>query len=322
MISLTDLEAAARLVYATMPPTPQIHWPLLSARAGCEVWVKHENHTPIGAFKVRGSLVYLHELRAQQPAVPGVITATRGNHGQGIALAASRLGLRAVVVVPHGNSPEKNAAMRGFGAEVREFGQDFDEAKAHAEEVAATEGLTFVPSFAPALVAGVGTYALELLRAVPDLHTVYVPIGLGSGICGVVSARDALGLATRIVGVVHENYPAYAQSVAAGRVVATAPPTGPLTIADGLAVRVPSAAALAIIRAGVERIVTVREAEVAAAVRHYCSDTHNMAEGAGAAPLAALLQAPERAALRGQKVALILCGSNIDRDVYQRVLAG
>ncbi len=321
MISLAELEAAARIVYAAMPPTPQFEWPLLSARAGGPVWVKHENHTPTGAFKIRGSLVYLQQLRARQPTVQGVITATRGNHGQGIAFAARRLGLRAVVVVPHGNSPEKNLAMRGFGAELREYGQDFDEAKAHAETLAAAEGLVFVPSFGPALVAGIGTYALELLRAVPELATVYVPIGLGSGICGLVSARDALGLRTQIVGVVHEQYPAYALSVAAGRVVRTAPPTGPPTIADGMAVRIPSAEALAVIQRGVARIVTVSEAEVRAAVRHYCSDTHNLAEGAGAAPLAALLQERAAGQQSPQPVGLILCGANIDRQLYQQVLA-
>lgn len=320
MTTLADLEAAARLVYAVLPPTPQIQWPLLSARAGCEVWVKHENHTPTGAFKVRGSVVYLHALHARQPDVRGIITATRGNHGQGVAWAARRLGLRVVVVVPLGNSPEKNAAMRAFGAELREFGPDFDAARLHAEAVAAAEGLVFVPSFAPELVAGVGTYALELLRAVPDLAAIYVPVGLGSGICGVVSARDALGLKTKVIGVVHADYPAYALSVAAGRVVSTPPPTGPPTVADGMAVRVPSAAALAIIRAGVERLVTVGEAEVRAAMRHYFSDTHNLAEGAGAAPLAALLQ--ERGHHPTQRVGLILCGANVDRDVYQQVLRG
>jgi threonine dehydratase len=316
MITLADLEAAADLVHSVMPPTPQYCWPLLCERAGAEVWVKHENHTPLGAFKVRGGLVYMAELKKREPGLPGVLAATRGNHGQSVAFAARRAGLRAVIVVPHGNSVEKNAAMRALGAELIEHGHDFQAAYEHATDLAAREGLHSMRSFHPLLVAGVGTYALELFRAVPDLDTVYVPIGLGSGICGVIAARNALGLATKVVGVTAANAAAYALSFERKQAVST---NSADTIADGMACRVPEPAALEIIFRGADRVVTVEESEIKAAMRHYFTDTHNAAEGAGAAPLAALLR--ERGRMRGKRVGLILSGGNVDRAVYQQVLA-
>jgi threonine dehydratase len=316
MTSLADLEAAADLVHSVMPPTPQYCWPLLCERTGAVVWVKHENHTPLGAFKLRGGIVYMAELRRREPGISGVVAATRGNHGQSVAFAARRAGLRAVIVVPHGNSVEKNAAMRALGAELVEHGHDFQAAYEHAGVLAAREGLHPMRSFHPLLVAGVGTYALELFRAAPELDTVYVPIGLGSGICGVIAARDALGLATKVVGVTAANAAAYALSFERKQAVST---NSADTIADGMACRVPEPAALEIIFRGADRVVTVEEREITAAMRHYFSDTHNVAEGAGAAPLAALLG--ERDKMRGKRVGLILSGGNVDRAVYQQVLA-
>ncbi|MDP6883900.1 MAG: threonine dehydratase, partial [Rhodospirillales bacterium] len=285
--TLDDIEKAAEVVYAHMAPTPQINWPLLGRRSGAEVWVKHENHTPIGAFKVRGGLVFMDWLRRDHPDVAGVITATRGNHGQSIAFAAKRVGVTATVVVPRGNNPEKNAAMEALGAELIEHGRDFDAASGHAAELAEARGLFRLPSVAAPLVRGVATYALEFLRAVPDLDTVYVPIGLGSGICGMISARDGLGLKTRVVGVVAEEAAAYARSFAAGKVVET---DSADTLADGMAVRVPNAEALALIMAGVDDVISLSEDAILDAMGHYFTDTHNLAEGAGAAPLAALLR--------------------------------
>jgi threonine dehydratase len=311
-----ELFAAAQIVAAALKSTAQIRWPLLAERTGAEVWVKHENHGPVGAFKLRGGIVYMEALaRAAKPPA-GVIAATRGNHGQSIAYAAARVGIRATIVVPHGNSREKNAAMRALGAELIEHGRDFQDALEFARNQAAERGLTMVPSFDRALVCGVASYALEFLGGVEELDTVYVPIGLGSGICGTIAAREALHLRTRVVGVVAENAPAYALSFAAGRAIATESAD---TIADGVACRVPDAEALSIIGRWAERVVTVSEAEIAAAMRHYFSDTHNVAEGAGATPLAALLK--ERAAMEGRRVGLVLSGANVDRDLYARVLA-
>ncbi len=311
-----QLIAAAQIVGAALAPTAQIRWPLLGARTGAEVWVKHENHSPVGAFKLRGGIVYVDGLaRAARPPI-GLVAATRGNHGQSIAYAAARAGMRATIVVPYRNSREKNAAMRALGADLVEHGHDFQAALEFAQRLAAERGLHMVPSFDPALVRGVASYALEFFSAVAGLDTVYVPIGLGSGICGMIAAREALGLGTKIVGVVAENAPAYALSFAAGRVIATESAD---TIADGVACRVPLAEAVAVINRWAERIVTVSEAEIAAAMRYYFSDTHNVAEGAGAAPLAALLK--ERAAMERRRVGLVLSGGNVDREVYARVLA-
>jgi threonine dehydratase len=316
MIDLETLETAAAFVRRVVPPTPQYCWPLLSRRIGAELWVKHENHTPIGAFKIRGGLVYLDDLRRSQPNVRGVVTATTGNHGQSIALAAARLGLDATIVVPHGNSIEKNRAMEAFGAKLVEAGHDFQAAYERATELVGQEGRHFVLPYHPLLVRGVASYALELFRAVPDFDTVYVPIGLGSGISGVIAAREALGLTAEIVGVVAENAPTYALSFAAGAPVST---NSADTMAGGLAVRVPDPEALEIILRGAARIVTVSEAEIRRAMRILFTDTHNVAEGAGAAPLAAAMQ--ERHRLAGKRVAVVQSGGNIDRRLFAQILA-
>ncbi|MGE5268380.1 MAG: threonine dehydratase [Thiohalocapsa sp.] len=314
--TLAELDAAAALVYRVMPPTPQYCWPLLSRRLGAELWLKHENHTPIGAFKLRGGLVYLDHLRRQEPGIAGVITATRGNHGQSIAYAAGRLGLAATIVVPNGNSIEKNQAMAAFGASLVEHGHDFQAAYEYAAARAVTDRLHLVRSFDPLLVQGVASYGLELFRAIPGLEIVYVPIGLGSGICGMIAAKQALGETAEIVGVVAASAPAYALSYEAGHPVST---NSADTVADGLAVRVPDAAALEIIRAGAARIVTVTEAQIRGAMRILFSDTHNLAEGAGAAALAAALQ--ERPRLAGKRAAAVLSGGNLDRALYAQILA-
>lgn len=312
-----ELEKAAALVHRHMRPTPLYAWPTLAARTGARVWVKHENHGPTGAFKVRGGITLIDWLRRTDPACPGIITATRGNHGQSQARAATAAGLRAVIYVPHGNSVEKNAAMRAFGADLREHGADFDAAREEVFRVAEAEGLFPVPPFHRELVRGVATYAYEMFTEKPDLHTVYVPIGCGSGICGVIAARDALGLATRVVGVVSDRAQTAKLSAEAGRLI---PTDTARTFADGMAVRVPVAEALAIYGAGAERIVTVTDDQVAQAIRIYWQDTHNAAEGAGAAPLAALLA--ERDAMAGRDVGVILCGGNIDSDWMGTILAG
>ena len=312
--SLASLESAAALIYQSMPPTPQYRWPLLDSRVGTAVWVKHENHAPTGAFKLRGGLVYFDELvREGKPA--GVVTATRGNHGQSIGFAARRYGIPAAIVVPHGNSVEKNAAMKALGVELIERGRDFQAASEAAEEIAAERGWHRVPSFHPLLVCGVGTYALELFRAVPDLHTVYVPVGMGSGLCGVIAARDALGLETRVVAVVSAGAPAFALSYRQDRIISHEVTT---RIADGMACRTPMREALDIARRGAERVVEVTDVEVESAMRALFADTHNVAEGGGAAALAALLQ--ERDAMRGRTVAVIVSGGNVDSDVYSGVL--
>jgi threonine dehydratase len=313
--TLSELEAASRVVYAAMPPTPQYAWPLLSARCGARVVVKHENHTPVGAFKVRGGLVYFEWLARTHPEVRGVVTATRGNHGQSVGFAARRYGLRAVVIVPRGNSPEKNDAMRALGVELIEHGLDFQDAVEHAGRLAAAEGLWRLPSFDALLVGGVGTYALELLRAVPDLERLYVPIGLGSGLCGVLAAREALGRTLEVVGVTSTGAPAYARSFASGRPESHAVVT---QVADGMAVRTPDPEALALIKRGAARVVEVTDAEVEAAMAALFIDTHNVAEGAGAAGLAALLR--EREANLGRTVGFVLTGANVDAVRFADVL--
>jgi threonine dehydratase len=317
MFSLDELEAAQRLVHACFPGTPQYNWPLLCERTGAETWVKHENHTPTGAFKVRGGLVYVERLARERPQVAGIVSATRGNHGQSLAYAGRRYGVAVTIVVPHGNSVEKNAAMRALGARVVEHGTDFETARDEATRIAAAEGLEFAPSFAPDLVMGVATYALELFRGAPPLDALYVPIGLGSGICGAIRVRDLLSLPTEIIGVQAAGADCYARSVAAGRVVAL---NHAATEADGIAVRQPDAAALAIIRAGASRIVTVSEEAIAEAVRAYWTDTHNLVEGAGAAPLAALLAEQER--MRCKRVGLVASGGNIDLALFRRWVLG
>ena len=312
MFSLAELERAQEIVHAAMPPTPAYTWPLLAQRLTADVIVKHENHTPIGAFKVRGGIVYVDRLKREQPQTAGIISATRGNHGQSLAFAAKRNRLPLTIYVPNGNSTEKNRAMKAFGAHLVEYGADFQESREEAERHAKREGLHIVPSFHRDLVLGVATYALELFRAAPDIDVLYVPIGQGSGICGCILARDLLGLKTEIVGVQSAEAPSYALSFAAGRVVST---NSSNTRADGLATRVPDSEAFEIIRNGASHIVQVSDEEIAAAIRAYWIDTHNLAEGAGAAALAAALR--EKATLGGRRVGLILSGGNIDFELFR-----
>ncbi len=315
--SLDALEAADRLVKAVMPATPQYRWPLLDRLAGTAVWVKHENYTPIGAFKIRGGLVYMDLLRHTEPKVEGVVTATRGNHGQSVAFAAARHGLKAAVIVPRGNSREKNDAMRALGAELIEFGDDFQEALEHAAEVAEQRGWHRMPAFDTALVAGVGTYSMEFLRAVPELQTVYVPIGLGSGICGMLSAKEALGRDVDVVGVVSSAAPAYKRSLE-GTELVSAPVT--TQIADGVACRSPNATALRLMRGLVARVVEVSDAAVEQAMRDIFRATHDVVEGAGALGLAAAMK--ERTMISGRTVGIVFTGANVDSDVFARVLGG
>ena len=315
MFDLGQLERAHGIVGQAVPPTPAYAWPLLAQRLGAAVVVKHENHTPTSAFKVRGGLVYLDRLKRERPNTPGIISATRGNHGQSLAFAASRHGLPVTIYVPHGNSVEQNRAIRGFGAELVEHGEDFQAAREEAYRRAETNGLEIVPAFHPDLVLGVATYALELLRRAPDLDVLYVPIGQGSGICGCILARDLLGLKTEIVGVQSTEAPSYALSFAAGAVVTTETSN---TRADGVATRIPDADAVAIICKGASRVVQVTDDEIASAMRAYWTDTHNLAEGAGAAALAAALQ--EKKKLQGKRVGLVLSGGNIDFDRFRHWL--
>ena len=313
--STPTIEAAASIIYRAMEPTAQRRYPLLDARCGTEVWVKHENHTPIGAFKVRGGLVYMEHLHRTAAGVPGVIAATRGNHGQSIAFAAARYGVPCAVVVPHGNSVSKNRAMQALGAELLEHGHDFQASLEAARQIAADRGWHLVPSFDALLVAGVATAAWELLRAVPDLATLYVPIGLGSGICGAMAARAELGRATEIVGVVAAGAPASAPSQEAGRIV----PHDVFTrIADGLACRIPVADALEQIRRGVSRVLEVTDEEIEDAMKALFDDTHTVAEGAGASGLAALLK--DRRPRPGA-AGFVLTGANVDSPLFARALA-
>lgn len=317
IFSIDDLKAAQNLVYSQMSATAQIHWPMLSKRTGATVIVKHENHAPTGAFKVRGGITFIDWLKRTHPDARGIITATRGNHGQSQARAAIAAGLIAKIYVPHGNSVEKNAAMRSYGGEVIEFGSDFDQAKSEAIRVAQSEGLFVVPPFHTELLRGVATYPYELMTAHPDLDTIYVPIGCGSGICSTILVRDALGLDTKIVAVVSQNAGCTKLSVEAGKMIET---NFANTFADGMAVRVPVQAAYDIYAKGADRFVTVSDDEIATAVRAYFSDIHNLAEGAGAAGLAALMQ--ESGDMQGKKVGLILTGGNIDTGWFAKILAG
>ena len=317
MFTKSELQEAHALVGRFVPPTPAHDWPLLGQALGAAVIVKHENHAPTGAFKVRGGVTFIDWLKRTHPEMQGVITATRGNHGQSQARAAIAMGLRAKILVPHGNSVEKNVAMRAFGAELIEHGQDFDEAKDEAMRLAATEPLYPVPPFHTELVRGVATYGLELFTAHPDLDVVYVPIGCGSGLCGTIAARDALGLKTEIVGVVAEKAAGAKLSVAAGRLIET---NSADTFADGMAVRVPVQAAFDIYSQKASHIGAVSDDEIAEAMRLYYTATHNLAEGAGAAALALALQ--EKDHLKGKKVGLVLSGGNIDRPLCQTVLSG
>lgn len=314
--TLAQIESTSPLVYAALPATPQYCWPLLGERLGAEVWLKHENHTPVGAFKVRGGLVYFAEL-GEKKSTREVITATRGNHGQSVALGARRHGLAATIVVPFGNSVEKNNAMRALGARLIEHGEDFQDARQHAMQLAAASGAHMVPSFHPLLIQGVATYGVELFRAVQDLDAVYVPIGLGSGICATIAVRNALSPRTSVIGVVSAQARAYSLSFESKQ-----PIDSPVTtlLADGMACRTPQPEALEVIWKDVERIVEVSDEEVAESMRIIYECTHNVAEGAGAAAVAAI--AKERALVSGKKVAAVLSGGNVDRALFARVLAG
>jgi threonine dehydratase len=313
MFSLEEIRRAHEVVLGGLRPTPAISWPLLAERLGAEAVVKHENHLPTGAFKVRGGLTYVDALIKREPKARGLISATRGNHGQSLGFAGRRAGLEVTIVAPEGNSTEKNAAMRALGANLIESGRDFQAAREEATRLADERGLHMVPSFHRDLALGVSTYALELLSDRPDLNVLYVPIGQGSGICGCIAARDALGLKTDIVGVQSAEAPAYALSLAAGHAVRT---NSADTHADGVATRVPDEEALAVIAKGAARIVLVSDDEVAWAIRAYWTDTHNLAEGAGAAALAAAMQ--ERSRSNGRKIGLVLSGGNIDIDLFRR----
>ncbi|HXM61245.1 MAG TPA: threonine dehydratase [Terriglobales bacterium] len=313
--TIDEIKDAQDLVYAVMPPTPQIVWPLLCERLGAEVWVKHENHTPIGAFKARTAVVYAAELFRGSKDIRGLVTATRGNHGQSVALAARRFKVPAHIIVPQGNSAEKNAAMRAQGANLLEFGSDYQESKEHAQKLANENGWHFVPPYHRDIVKGVATYWLEFFSAASDLDIVYVPIGQGSGISSCCAVRNGLNLRTRIVGVVADGAPAYALSFEAGRKIA-APVT--TLLGDGMACRVPDDASLAVVLENVERVVRVSEEEIRQAMKIYFTDTHNVVEGAGAAGLAAALK--EKPALRGKRVGLVATGGNVDHDVFARVL--
>jgi threonine dehydratase len=313
MFNLDELEHAQKIVHAAMPPTSAHAWPLLAERLGTTAIVKHENHTPTGAFKVRGGLIYLDRLKRERPGTAGIISATTGNHGQSLAFAAGRYKLPVTIYVPHGNSVEKNRAMKAFGAHLIEYGEDFEAARQEAKRHADREGLEIVPSFHRDLVLGVATYAFELLRTAPDIDVLYVPIGQGSGICGCIMARDLLGLKTEIVGVQSTEAPSYALSFKAGTVVST---NSSNTRADGMATRIPDPDAFEIIRKGASHIVEVSDEEIGNAIRHLWTDTHNLAEGAGAAALAAAIQEKEK--LAGKRVGLILSGGNIDFELFRK----
>jgi len=313
--TLEEIHEAQKLVYSLMQPTPQISWPLLNQRLEAEAWIKHENHTPIGAFKARTAIVYAAELFKHSSGVKGLITATRGNHGQSVALAGQRFNVPVTIVVPHGNSSEKNAAMRGQGANLIEFGNDFQAAREHAQKLAKEQNLHFIPPYHRDIVKGVASYWVELFEAVPDLDVVYVPIGMGSGISAACAVRNGMGLKTKIVGVVSDGAPAYALSFAAGKKI-EAPVT--TKIADGMACRLPDDEPLEIMRQNVDHVLMVSDDEIRRAMKIYFTDTHNAVEGAGAASLAAALK--EKAALKGQRVGLILTGGNVDHEIFARVL--
>jgi threonine dehydratase len=315
--SLAEIEQAQRVVYANMPPTPQYTWPLVSQRLGTEAWLKHENHSPVGAFKLRGALVYIDWLKRSQPGLKGVVAATRGNHGQGVGMAARLHGLKALIVVPHGNSKEKNRAMAAQGAELIVHGEDFQASLEFAAGLATERGYGMVESFHQRLVMGTATYAKEFLEGAPPLDRVYVPIGLGSSICGMAAARNALGLKTEIVGAVSKASPSYALSFSQHAVVEAPSET---KIADGLACRKPNVHAMEVIWKDVSRIVEGTDAEIAAAMRALYEDTHNLVEGAGAAGLAAALVDKEQN--KGKRIGIVVTGGNVDMNVYARVLAG
>ncbi len=314
--SYDDVLRAREIVTRYLPRTPVFSYPALSERLGCELFIKHENHQPVGAFKVRGGINLLASLSPEERA-RGVISATRGNHGLSLAYAGRLFDTRVVLVVPHGNNPEKNDAMRAWGAELIEHGVDFDEARQHVEELARMQGLRYVHSAnEPLLIAGVGTYALELFEDVPRLDTVIVPVGLGSGICGTCLVRGELSPETRVIGVQAERAASIYLSWREKRIVTT---DSADTIADGLATRVPAELTLELIWREVDDFVTVSEEGLARAIRDLLRYTHNLAEAAGAAGLAALDRLREQ--VEGTRVAIILTGGNIDAETLRSVLA-
>ncbi len=313
---LSDIEAAARVVYREFQATPQYRWGLSSQRLGTDCWIKHENHTPVGAFKIRGGLTYFDALKRRHALPAEIISATRGNHGQSIGWAARTNGVACTIVVPQGNSLEKNAAMRALGVTLIEHGADFQESREFAMRLARERGAHMVPSFHAELLSGVSTYWWEFMLAVPQLDVVYVPIGQGSGACAAIAAKLALGRKLRIVGVVSAHATTYADSLAAGRVVESAVTT---QLADGMACRIADQSALDVIAPHIDHIVQVTDDEVAQAMRDLFTDTHNVAEGAGAASFAAAMQ--ERSQLKGQVVGTTLCGGNVDGDVFAKVLS-
>ena len=313
--NLSEIEAAKALIRPHVRETPTCRWPLLEAGLGCELWLKHENHTPVGAFKIRGGLVYMDELKRHEPGVRGVIAATTGNHGQSIAYAARENGLRAVIVVPRGNNPEKNAAMRSLGAELVEHGNEFQEALEHSRELAEREGLHAVPSFHPWLVRGVATYGVEMFRSVPGLDAVFVPIGLGSGFCGLAAARQALGLKVRLIGVVSEHAPAYALSFQQRQWVQQSSST---RVAEGVACKTPNREALELVLQHADQVVTVNDDEAVEGMRDILLATHNLPEGAGALAYAALKK--HRETWTGKKIACVLSGGNASVAMMRRVL--
>jgi threonine dehydratase len=317
LFTLDQIEAATQVVYRDFQATPQYHWGLLSERLGTDCWVKHENHTPVGAFKIRGGLTYFDKLNKTNALPKEVISATRGNHGQSMGWAARAHGIPCTIVVPHGNSVEKNAAMRALGVTLIEHGNEFQEAREHAYQLAAERGAHMVPSFHLDLVLGVSTYWLEFFKAVPQLDVVYVPIGMGSGAAAAIAAKLALGHKAKIVGVVSSHATSYADSIVAGCVVESAVTT---VLADGMACRTADQGALDILIPHIDHIALVSDDEVAAAMRAIYVDTHNVAEGAGAASFAGAMQ--ERAQLKGKVVGTTLCGGNVDAAVFAKVLAG
>ena len=313
----SEIEEAAKMVYGQMSPTPQYVWPQINERTGSKVWIKHENHTPIGAFKARGNIAIVDWLKREHADISGVVTATRGNHGQGLARAANAAGFQSKIIVPRNNSLEKNAAMRAFGGEVIEYGSDFSESCDFAKSTAEKGNLFMVPPFHREIVKGVATYGLELFSEAGELDTVYVPVGCGSGICSLIAVKEALNLKTKIVGVVSEKASAAKQSFELGRITET---NAANTFADGLAVRVPIAEAFEIYSNGAERFISVSDDEIADAMRLYFSATHNVTEGAGAASLAALMK--DKHATQGKEVGVIITGANIDTALFQSVLQG
>ncbi len=316
MLTLAQIEAAAVVVYREFQATPQYRWGLSSERMGTDCWIKHENHTPVGAFKIRGGLTYFDALKARGALPAEVISATRGNHGQSIGWAARANGVACTIVVPHGNSTEKNAAMRALGVTLLEHGAEFQEAREYAIALAKERGAHMVPSFHADLVLGVATYWWEFFSAVPHMDVAYVPIGMGSGAAAAISAKLALSHKVKIIGVVSAHATTYADSIAAGRVIES---SVTIALADGMACRIADQAALDVLIPNIDHIVKVTDAEVAEAMRHLYADTHNVAEGAGAASFAAAMQ--ERNRLKGLVVGTTLCGGNVDTDILAKILA-